>query len=399
MKIAAVIAEYNPFHLGHEYMLTKVRNLGYDGIIAVMSGNFVQRGDAAISDKRSRAKMAISCGADLVIELPLPHAVASAQKFAAGAAEIIKGCGIVNAIAFGSECGDVELIKNTAEIIKNDISNELKMQLDKGITFAAAREKAVASIDKKAAAILKSPNDTLAVEYVTALGNSKIEPIAIKRIGAAHDGDVIDGFASASQIRQMLVSGDINGALKYMPTSAAETLKSEIESANAPVTFNRAENAIISYLRRLSVEDIKNLPDVSEGLENRIFDAIRKGTSLDDIIAKIKSKRYTMARIRRILLSAYLGISKDNALAPVPYIRILGANQKGRQILNKMKKSATIPIITRTKEVNTLDKQAVNMFSLEGTAADLYWLMSPTNKPCGKDMTDPIVMIKKSEET
>ena len=399
MKIAAVIAEYNPFHLGHEYMLTKVRNLGYDGIIAVMSGNFVQRGDAAISDKRSRAKMAISCGADLVIELPLPYAVASAQKFAAGAAEIIKGCGIVNAIAFGSECGDVELIKNTAEIIKNDISNELKMQLDKGITFAAAREKAVASIDKKAAAILKSPNDTLAVEYVTALGNSKIEPIAIKRIGAAHDGDVIDGFASASQIRQMLISGDINGALKYMPTSAAEILKSEIESANAPVTLNRAENAIISYLRRLSVEDISNLPDVSEGLENRIFDAIRKGTSLDDIIAKIKSKRYTMARIRRILLSAYLGISKDNALAPVPYIRILGANQKGRQILNKMKKSATIPIITRTKEVNTLDKQAVNMFSLEGTAADLYWLMSPTNKPCGKDMTDPIVMIKKSEET
>ena len=399
MKIAAVIAEYNPFHLGHEYMLTKVRNMGYDGIIAVMSGNFVQRGDAAISDKRSRAKMAISCGADLVIELPLPHAVASAQKFAAGAAEIIKGCGIVNAIAFGSECGDVELIKNTAEIIKNGISNELKLQLDKGITFAAAREKAVASIDKKAAAILKSPNDTLAVEYVTALGNSEIEPIAIKRIGAAHDGDVIDGFASASQIRQMLVSGDIKGALKYMPTSAAEILKSEIESANAPVTFNRSENAIISYLRRLSVEDIKNLPDVSEGLENRIFDGIRKGTSLDDIIAKIKSKRYTMARIRRILLSAYLGISKDDALAPVSYIRILGANQKGRQILNKMKKSATIPIITRTKEVNTLDKQAVNMFSLEGTAADLYWLMSPTNKPCGKDMTDPIVMIKKSEET
>ena len=399
MKIAAVIAEYNPFHLGHEYMLTKVRNMGYDGIIAVMSGNFVQRGDAAISDKRSRAKMAISSGVDLVIELPLPYAVASAQKFAFGAVKIIKACGIVDAIAFGSECGDVELIKCTAEIIKNDISDELKGQLDKGITFAAAREKAVASIDKKAAKILKSPNDTLAVEYVTALGDSEIKPIAIKRIGAAHDGDVIDGFASASQIRQMLVSGDINGALKYMPTSAAEILKSEIESANAPVTFNRAENAIISYLRRLSVEDISNLPDVSEGLENRVFDAIRKGTSLDDIISKIKSKRYTMARIRRILLSAYLGISKDNALAPVPYIRILGANQKGRQILNKMKKSATIPIITRTKEVNTLDKQAVNMFSLEGTAADLYWLMSPTNKPCGKDMTDPIVMIKKSEET
>ncbi|MBQ2815197.1 MAG: nucleotidyltransferase [Clostridia bacterium] len=399
MKIAAVIAEYNPFHLGHEYMLTMVRNMGYDGIIAVMSGNFVQRGDAAISDKRSRAKMAISSGVDLVIELPLPYAVASAQKFAFGAVKIIKACGIVDAIAFGSECGDVGLIKCTAEIIKNDISDELKGQLDKGITFAAAREKAVASIDKKAAAILKNPNDTLAVEYVTALGDSEIKPIAIKRIGAAHDGDAIDGFASASQIRQILLLGDIKGAAKYMPTAAAEILKSEIDSDNAPVSLKRAENAIISHLRRLSVEDIKNLPDVSEGLENRIFNAIRKGTSLDEIINKIKSKRYTMARIRRILLSAYLGVSRDTVLAPVPYIRILGANQKGRQILKIIKKTATLPIITRTKEVNTLDKQAVNMFSLEGNAADLYWLMSPTNKPCGKDMTDPIVMIKKSEET
>ncbi|MBQ2389025.1 MAG: nucleotidyltransferase family protein, partial [Clostridia bacterium] len=363
MKIAAVIAEYNPFHLGHEYMLTMVRNMGYDGIIAVMSGNFVQRGDAAISDKRSRAKMAISCGADLVIELPLPYAVASAQKFAQGSVEIIKGCGIVDAIAFGSECGDVELIKTTADIIANEIGDELKKQLDKGITFAAAREKAVASIDKKAAAILKSPNDTLAVEYVTALGNCEIEPIAIKRIGAAHDGDAIDGFASASQIRQMLLSGDIEGAAKYMPTAAAEILKEEIESGNAPVDLKRAENAVISHLRRLSVEDIRNLPDVSEGLENRILDAIRKGTSLDEIISKIKSKRYTMARIRRILLLAYLGVSKKDASAPVPYIRILAANQKGRQILKSMKKSATLPIITRTKEVNTLDKQAVNMFS------------------------------------
>ena len=392
MKIAAVIAEYNPFHLGHEYMLTTVRNMGYDGIIAVMSGNFVQRGDAAISDKRSRAKMAISCGADLVIELPLPYAVASAQKFAQGSVEIIKGCGIVDAIAFGSECGDVELIKTTADIIANEIGDELKRQLDKGITFAAAREKAVASIDKKAAAILKSPNDTLAVEYVTALGNSEIKPIAIKRIGAAHDGDAIDGFASASQIRQMLLSGDIEGAAKYMPTAAAEILKEEIESGNAPVDLKRAENAVISHLRRLSVEDIRNLPDVSEGLENRILDAIRKGTSLDEIISRIKSKRYTMARIRRILLLAYLGVSKKDASVSVPYIRILAANQKGRQILKSMKKSATLPIITRTKEVNTLDKQAVNMFSLEGAAADLYWLMSPTNKPCGKDMTDPIIM-------
>ena len=392
MKIAAVIAEYNPFHLGHEYMLTTVRNMGYDGIIAVMSGNFVQRGDAAISDKRSRAKMALSCGADLVIELPLPYAVASAQKFAQGGVEIIKGCGIVDAIAFGSECGDVELIKATSKTIANDIGDELKRQLDKGITFAAAREKAVALIDKKAAAILKSPNDTLAVEYITALGGSEIEPIAIKRIGAAHDGDAIDGFASASQIRKMLLLDETDRAEKYMPTSAAEILKAEINSGNAPVDLKRTENAIISHLRRLSIEDIRNLPDVSEGLENRIFDAIRKGTSLDEIIAKIKSKRYTMARIRRILLLAYLGVSKEDASTSVPYIRIIGANQKGRQILKSMKKSATLPIITRTKEVNALDKQAVNMFSLEGAAADLYWLMSPTKKPCGKDMTDPIIM-------
>ncbi len=392
MKIAAIIAEYNPFHLGHEHLICQARKLGYDKIIAVMSGNFVQRGDCAIMDKRARTKAALLSGVDLVIELPLPYATASAQRFAYGAAEIIKGCGCVDALVFGSECGDTEMIKNAAKIISSDLSERLKPHLNKGMTFAAAREMAVAEIDPMAAKILKNPNDTLATEYVAAISESEIEPIAIKRVGADHDGEEKDGFSSASQIRQMLISGD-QAALRFMPKDAAKIISDEIAAENVPACLKSAEIAMMSAFRQIDEESLKSVPDVTEGLENRILAAIRQSTSIDDLAERIKSKRYTMARIRRILLAAYLGIKKEEVFSPVPYIRILGANANGREILSVMKKTANLPIITRTKDANTLDKRGKNMFSLEGRATDLYWLMTPKMQPCGKDMTDSVIMI------
>ena len=392
MKIAATIAEYNPFHLGHEYMLKSVKSLGFDGVIAVMSGNFVQRGDCAVCDKRARAKAALQNGADLVVELPVPFATASAERFAYGAAEIIKGMGCVDAIAFGSESGDARIIEKAAKIISGDLSEAIKPYLSEGMTFAAARQKAVESIDKEAA-LLQNPNDTLAVEYISHLLGSGINPIAIKRIGAAHDGEVKNGFASASEIRKMIISGDRNEFKKYMPKSAAEIIDEQIEKGLAPADLKSAEGAVLSTLRQMTAEDIAKLPDISEGLENRIISAVRGNTSLDEILEEIKTKRYTLARIRRTLLCAYLGITKDYVFGKVPYIRVIGFNQKGREIMNVMKKTATLPIVSRAKEINALDKRAQDMFILESRTTDLYWLMTPTKMPCGKEMTDSVIII------
>lgn len=392
MKIAATIAEYNPFHLGHEYMLKSVKSLGFDGVIAVMSGNFVQRGDCAVCDKRARAKAALQNGADLVVELPVPFATASAERFAYGAAEIIKGMGCVDAIAFGSESGDARIIEKAAKIISGDLSEAIKPYLSEGMTFAAARQKAVESIDKEAA-LLQNPNDTLAVEYISHLLGSGINPIAIKRIGAAHDGEVKNGFASASEIRKMIISGDRNEFKKYMPKSAAEIIDEQIEKGLAPADLRSAEGAVLSTLRQMTAEDIAKLPDISEGLENRIISAVRGNTSLDEILEEIKTKRYTLARIRRTLLCAYLGITKDYVFGKVPYIRVIGFNQKGREIMNVMKKTATLPIVSRAKEINALDKRAQDMFILESRTTDLYWLMTPTKMPCGKEMTDSVIII------
>ncbi len=393
MKIAAVVAEYNPFHLGHEYMISSVKNLGFDGVVAVMSGNFVQRGDCAVCDKRARAEMALKNGVDLVVELPVPFATASAERFAYGAAEIIKGMGCVDAIAFGSENGNADLIKKAAEIISSDLSESIKPYLNAGMTFAAARQKAVESIDSNVSRLLESPNDTLAIEYVAHLSDSEIKPIAIKRIGAAHDGETKDGFASASEIRKMIVSGDRNEFKAYMPESAAEILDGQIGIGLAPADLKNAENSVLSALRQMTADDIAKLPDISEGLENRIASAVRNNISIDGITDEIKTKRYTHARIRRTLLSAYLGITKNDVFGKVPYIRVIGFNEKGKEILSIMKKQATLPIVSRVKEINALDKQAKDMFSLESRTTDLYWLMTPTKMPCGKDMTDSVIMI------
>ena len=191
----------------------------------------------------------------------------------------------------------------------------------------------------------------------------------------------------------MIISGDRNEFKKYMPESAAEIIDEQIEKGLAPADLRSAEGAVLSTLRQMTAEDIAKLPDISEGLENRIISAVRGNTSLDEILEEIKTKRYTLARIRRTLLCAYLGITKDYVFGKVPYIRVIGFNQKGREIMNVMKKTATLPIVSRAKEINALDKRAQDMFILESRTTDLYWLMTPTKMPCGKEMTDSVIII------
>lgn len=384
MKICAITAEYNPFHNGHAFQISEtVKNAQCSHTVIVMSGNYTQRGEPAIFSKYTRAQAALSCGADLIIELPLPWAMSRAENFAFGAVYIANALGCVDVLSFGSENGDIEKIKKAANTVcADEFSKELEPYLSKGMSFATARQCAAEKILGEDAKILSNPNDTLGVEYCKALEklNSKIEPFCIKRTGAMHDGEITtDEFASASYLRKNANFSN------FVPEKAAEIYK------NAPkADAKKLEIGILSHLRRMTKEDFAVLPDVSEGLENRIFDAVRTYGSVDEILEAVKTKRYSMARLRRIIMSAFLGIKEEDSIGPPPYIRVLGFNDKGREILSVAKKTATLPIVTKASQ---LKKHPSRIFELECLSSDLYSLAFSPALPCAMDMTEKIVVI------
>lgn len=297
--ITGIICEFNPFHSGHKYLIDTVKQSA-DGVVCVMSGNFVQRGEFAVYDKFTRTKTAIENGADLVLELPCVYSLMSAGGFAKYAVQILEASNIVDRIAFGAECDDIEKLTDTANTIKKS-DDIIKEKLAEGLSYPAARKIAV-PID-----ILDTPNNILALEYIS---NTKLPCQAVKRIGLGHDTD--DEKFSASAIRKTL-------------------------SPEKICTMKNCEVAVLSKLRTMSTDDFLMIDDVSEGLENRILDAVRSSLSLEEIYDKIKTKRYTHSRIRRIILRAYLGITKEYS-KNVPYIRILGFNIKGQELAAEMKK-------------------------------------------------------------
>ncbi len=395
-KTAAIIAEYNPFHNGHTYHIARTREItGAENIVIIMSGNFVQRGDCAITDKFSRTRMALAGGADLVLELPLPFACSNAEKFAFGGATIANALGCVDFLAFGMECGNVQSLTDAANAVDDE---KLKAVLDKhlaeGKLFAVARTEAVRELyDDDIAQILCSPNNTLAIEYIRALRrlNSKIIPIGITREGAEHNSVETSGkFASATAIRRMLLNGNHDSAAKFMPDSSVQLLRECETKSVAPANIKNCERAILARLRGMTREQIARLPDISEGLENRIYDCIRTSSSLDELYASIKSKRYSHARIRRIIMSAFTGIRETHTHS-VPYIRILGMNQRGRELLSQAKPE--LPIISSYKHVQKLPQDSRNIYMLECYADDMWGLATPTIQPCGTDMSEKLIVI------
>ena len=397
MKVVGIVAEFNPLHNGHKYLIDKCREEGATHIVAVMSGNFVQRGSVAIMDKRARTAAALSCGVDLVIELPLPWAVATAELFAHGGVSILGGLGMVDAIAFGCETDDKELLMKTVSAICDiDVGQRISEELAGGVTYAAARESAVRkSYGDEVADVLTQPNNILAVEYIKAIKSQglDIDIMPIKRQGAAHDSLKENGeFQSASALRILLERGDAE-AFKYMPEPSANEFSRLRSVGRAPVAIEESERAILSRLRMLTVSDIKNAPDVSEGLENRIYNAIQAATSLEELYAIIKTKRYTHSRIRRIITALYLGIGPDDAKGDIPYIRILGFTEAGREILREAKNVSTLPVIMKTAQFDELGESAKHIFELECKATDLYNLASPRILPCGTEFTDEIIML------
>lgn len=397
MKTYGIVAEFNPFHNGHEYLIEQGKKDGAEKTVCVMSGNFVQRGEPAVCSKWRRAEMALKCGADLVLELPVSWAVSSAERFAYGAVSLLNSMGCVDNLLFGCENADADSLFLAASLcLSEEYSGALKKFLSDGLSFPSAREKAVLSLsDKRTAEILKTPNNILAVEYCKAILrlNSSMEPFCVNRTGVGHDSENLsEAFASASAIRKML-SSDFEKSTDFMPEKAFELLKKANDEGRVLKNFNNLDLPLISMLRRADVNEISLVPDVSEGLEYKIKEAAKTGTSFGEIADLIKSKRYTHSRLRRILLLFYLGIYSEDLIKSPPYIRVLGFNSKGRELLAQMKKTASLPVIMRYNDIGKLSGQCKSVFDTESRAVDMYNTLFDDIRPCGENMThNPVIL-------
>ncbi len=382
MKICGIVAEFNPFHNGHAYLVQKAREMGATHVVAVMSGNFVQRGEPAIFDVKTRTEAALKGGVDLIISLPVTRSVARAQDFAGGALEILKGLGCVDMLAFGSERGEIAPLEKAAEILeKKELDALIKVELEKGLTYAVARENAVRIFSQESADILKYPNNILAVEYISAAKKIRFLPklVTVKRQGVAHDSTEISGdFAGAKQIRKMVKKGENFAPL--VPVKYPDTEELNI------VNTTKFDTAVLYKMRTVTLEDLRKIQDVSEGIENRILSAVQESNSLEELYENAKTKRYPEARIRRIVLQSALGITAEDIALKVPYIRLLGATEKGLEIACALKKTATLPVVSKTADFKDLGgRNAQKIFDLEITATDIYSLCREKTLPCGEE--------------
>ncbi len=398
MQVLGIIAEYNPFHNGHWYLIEEAKkDQRFDAVLCVMSGNFVQRGHPAVCSKWTRAEMALRCGADLVIELPFIHAVRSAYYFARGAIELLSGTRIVTHLAFGSESGNLENLKYVARVITaepEDYRSILKETLDLGLSYPAARAKALHYYLKNSGLetedLLLGPNNILALEYLRVIeqSNLPLKPLTIKREGSGYHESSLSNpsLASATAIRQALFENRLEHIQANMPRASWELLLQAIDSGRAPVPTDSLEQTILSRLRTLSIHEIKELYEVSEGLEYRIYEASRSCGTLAGLRQHIKSRRYSLTRINRILLYSIFGVSKTlveelDKEGPA-YLHILGLSDRGKQLLQKINNLSSMQVLNRGKDVKRFYEEnkgypSGTMLELDIKATDVYSLLMP----------------------
>ena len=380
MKTAAVICEYNPFHNGHKYQLEQTRAAGATHIVAVMSGDFTQRGDLAIADKFSRARTALENGADLVIELPVKYSLCAAEGFARGAVGIISALRCVDTLSFGSECGSIPALREAAGAVEYAVhSDYFQLLMSGGKSYPAALAEAVNKFyTPDVYETISSPNNTLAVEYIKALDDigSNIQPMTIQRQGAAHDSNSGEqGFLSASAVRKKILAGeDYSASAPLLDSPAAD--------------IRRLEPAILAKLRMMKPEEFEQVYDAAQGLGERLHKAVRKACSLDELYFLTKTKRYTLARIRRAVLCAFLGVDKKVLHEPDGYIRILGMNSRGREVLSAAKNAGcTLPMDTSLRALMDTSFEAHRLGAFQARCRDIWALALEKPLPCGSDFT------------
>lgn len=372
MKAVGIVAEYNPFHGGHRYQIQKVRELcgANTPVVAVMSGDFVQRGEPAAYDKFTRAEAAVRSGVSLVIELPLPWSLSSAEGFARGGVGLLGATGVVDALSFGSESGDLSALKKTASgLDAPEFTEKLKTALNGGTPFAAARVKAAYALLGETAAVLDSPNDLLAVEYLRAaarLGYA-FTFIPVQRVGSVHDG-----VGSAGELRALLRMGE--SLAGRIPPEAESVFRCADASGRGFVSPESLRTAFLSRLREKTPADFAAVPDAAEGLHFRLYEAARCGASPEEIADFAKSKRYAHARLRRMVMCAALGVHGGDADGIPPYIRVLAFDTAGAALLREMKSCAALPVVVKSARVKDESEAAQRFFDLGSRAHDLYVL-------------------------
>ena len=411
-NVLGIVAEYNPFHNGHLHHLIqskKITNSDYS--IAVMSGNFTQRGDVSIVDKWIKTQMAIENGVDLVIELPTLYALSSAENFASGAVKILNSLGIVDYISFGSECDNISILDDIANVLAYEPSEYktlLSHELSRGVSFPKARERALMMYlndVRRFANVLSTPNNILGVEYLKALKRQKsnIQPITMKRKDSGYNDSIIpvdSRFTSGSAIRNICQSTfDISLLQKFMPEHSYNLLEDSIKNGNVVKSLSAFDKIIIYSLRKMTTDEIANLPDVAEGLEFAIKSAANKCNSVSELLSIINTKRYTQTRLQRILLYAILGINKKDmeiSMNTKPYIRVLGFNDKGRDIFSEISKiNKRLDVVTSVKKFmdNCSNKNLKLMMEKDIWATNVYNLAYEYDSIGNLDYTHKLITL------
>ena len=391
MKISAIICELNPLHSGHQALFSHAKSR-FDGLVCILSGNYVQRGEPAILDKWARTRLALSSGADLVLELPLPWAMAGAERFATGGVTLARSLGTVDTLLFGSEAEDLKALWDLATLLDSPAFPQALEATDPTLSFAQRRQQAAAQlIGEETVSLLARPNCILGVEYIKALrrqgGGMGVE--VFPRLGAGHDIPDRKGvLLSASHARELLVQG--TDLTERLPEATLAVWQALLEKGQCPASMGRLERAILCKLRSLAVEGFAMLPDVSEGLEYRLYKAARQAGGLAEFWGLVKSKRYPLARIRRLTMAAFLGLSRNLPELPC-YLRVLGMTPTGQRILKQAR--PILPVAIRPGDFQRLGGEALSLFELEAHADDLYGLSLPSPTPCGRDYTERLLKI------
>ena len=390
MKIAGIIAEYDPFHNGHAYQIAKTKAAGIDAVVIALGGSFTQRGEPAWCSKELRTKAALSGGADLVLEIPQPFAVGTAERFAKGGVSVLDALGCVSVLSFGSECGNADLIRRFSDFMTEESFFEaVREELEKGVSMPFAREKAVEKLAPEFLPLMQNPNDRLAAEYMKILKKrgSKIEPFAVLRYGAGHNEEAVlkSGVASASYLRGFTNPEEI---FPYIPKNEQDLLFRAWQEGKLPADEHRYETMVLTLLRTLPEEAFRKAPGgAEEGFYHRVFDAAKKARSLSELYELIKTKRYPMTRVRRTVAGTVLGLDEEFlSAAEVPYIHVLGMNETGAAVLAEAKGKAGLPVSASLAEL-AKTPAGEKFAAWESRAEDLWQLLVPKPEACGGAFT------------
>ena len=385
MKTVAIITEYNPFHNGHKYQIDTLRAMFDEElcIVAIMSGSFVQRGEMAIADKLIRARAAVECGVDLVLELPFPFSMTSAEFFADSGVRIANAIGVVDYLAFGSECGDIEALTETAKNMLNPVFLNRVDAYIANSKYETLGHPAICELAYKdtfhsdISSEFFSPNNILALEYIKALivQSSSIEPITIKREGAGYNDAKSEStnLQSATAIREIIRS-DINSASDFIPKEAFCVYKEAADNGQMPTEQSNLDSAVISYFRLNSHADSDKIHDAAGGLYNRLCDMSAEATSISSLTSMTETKRFTTARIRRAIWSSYFGVTSSEVKAKPMYTQVLAMSERGRSLLKRIKKTSDFPIITKPADYTTYSEVVISQAERAHKADSIFAL-------------------------